>query len=365
MINAARGFAVRRVASTVRHLYTEHLRPEAPGATRLANESAGVSRRDAPHGRRATAFGKDASTQSTEVTSTGRHAEPEPEVEVFDADADAFSEGAEWSDNSASADFAEPGSIVGAGPEVSPATELIRLITVADSPAAVNRAIEIPSAGPELDPEGETDRLCKLLNFLARQEPGLRWAVGRRADGITFVVTDLAHGWIPPGITLPAGVRLLEPDRRSGTAIALLGPSVASAAYTPGNPLGWATDTSAAEVSLQPRELPMVDDLGWVLSEATRWRDGLPRMVHTLARAGAGGTGVLDAEVDVLRVHLDTARYQLLAQYPDVDAGLLLNCLLLAATEGIATGDRVSANYHFAWFQKLDTPPASKWTGDQ
>jgi hypothetical protein len=40
---------------------------------------------------------------------------------------------------------------------------------------------------------------------------------------------------------------------------------------------------------------------------------------------------------------------------------LLLNCLLLAATEGIATGNLVNANYHFAWFQMLSAPPASGW----
>ncbi len=84
-------------------------------------------------------------------------------------------------------------------------------------------------------------------------------------------------------------------------------------------------------------------------------------MVHTLAKAGAGRTGVLDAEVDVLRVHSDTARYQLMAQYPDVDAALLSNCLLLAATEAIAVSDELSANYHFAWFEALNAPPASHW----
>ena len=85
--------------------------------------------------------------------------------------------------------------------------------------------------------------------------------------------------------------------------------------------------------------------------------------MHTLAKAGAARTGVVDAEVDVLRVHSDTARYQLLAQYPDVDPALLSNCLLLAATEAIATGDDLSANYHFAWFETLDASPASEWSG--
>ena len=209
--------------------------------------------------------------------------------------------------------------------------------------------------------ESERDRLERLLKFVARQEPGLRWAVGTREDGTTLLVTDLAHGWIPPGITLPAAVRLLEPGRRTGTATVLLGQTTLSAKYAPGDPLGWASDYEVTDTSSQPRELPEVDDLGWVLGEATHWRDGLPRMVNTLAKAGAAGTGIVDAEIDVLRVYLDTSRYQLLAQYPDIDQGLLLNCLLLAATEGIATKNQVSANYHFAWFQLLSAPPASGW----
>jgi hypothetical protein len=125
--------------------------------------------------------------------------------------------------------------------------------------------------------------------------------------------------------------------------------------------LGWASDYDVTDTSSQPRELPAVDDLGWLLSEATHWRDGLPRMVNTLAKAGAGGTGVIDAEIDILRVYLDTSRYQLFAMYPDIDTGLLLNCMLLAATEGIATGNLVNANYHFTWFQMLSAPPASGW----
>ena len=235
-----------------------------------------------------------------------------------------------------------------------PSPRLLRSILTAHLTA---RPVETP---PE-ERESEPERLQRLLKFVARQEPGLRWAIGRRDDGTTLLVTDLAHGWIPPGITLPAEVRLLEPARRAGNAAALLGQTAVSATYAPGDPLGWASDYDVADTSAQPRELPAVDDLGWQLAEATHWRDGLPRMVQTLAKAGSAGTGVIDAEIDILRVYLDTSRYQLFAQYPDIDAGLLLNCLLLAATEGIATANLINANYHFAWFQMLSMPPASGW----
>ena len=234
-------------------------------------------------------------------------------------------------------------------------TEVTRRLPAA-APAEPAEAVE-----PAEPAESDRERLERVLKFVARQEPGLRWAVGMREDGSTLLVTDLAHGWIPPGIDLPADIQLLEPSRRTGTAATLLGRTTPLATYAPGDPLGWSTDYEVADTSSQPRQLPAVDDLGWVLGEATHWRDGLPRMINTLAKAGAAGTGIVDAEIDILRVYLDTSRYQLLAQYPDVDPGLLLNCLLLAATESIATRNVVSANYHFAWFQLLSSPLASGW----
>ncbi len=170
-------------------------------------------------------------------------------------------------------------------------------------------------AAPAEPAESERERLERVLKFVARQEPGLRWAVGIREDGSTLLVTDLAHGWIPPGLKLPADVRLLEPGRRGGTAANLLGRTTLLGTYAPGDPLGWATDYEVADTSSKPRELPPVADLGWVLGEATHWRDGLPRLVNTLAKAGAAGSGIVDAEIDILRVYLDTSRYQLLAQY--------------------------------------------------
>jgi len=219
---------------------------------------------------------------------------------------------------------------------------------VVAAPAPVIETLEV---APE--PEPDAERLQRLLAFVARQEPRLNWAVGDRADGTTLLVTDLAHGWIPSGIALPDGVRLLEPEPRSGKVTALLGDATYSASYAPGDSMGWLVDVIATESSVGPRELPAVADLGWVLGEATQWRDGLPRIVHTVARAAASGTGVAEAEIDVLRVHLDTARHRLLVQYPDVGPTALLGCLLLSATESLATGDPVSANYHFSWFQKL------------
>ena len=230
-------------------------------------------------------------------------------------------------------------------------------------------AADVPEASgapvPAIESESDSERLQRLLAYVVRQEPGLSWAVGDNATGTTVLVTDLAHGWIPPGITLPEGVRLLEPERRSGNAPALVGDTTCAASYAPGDSLGRSVDFAATHSSVRPRDLPAIEDLGWVLGQATHWRDGLPRMVHTLARAAAAGTGVVHEEVDVLRVHLDTARYRLLDQYPDVDPALLLNCLLLAATEAMVIGDYIAANYHFAWFQKLSAPPASRWAAKQ
>ncbi|OMC45475.1 hypothetical protein A5744_09555 [Mycobacterium sp. IS-1264] len=256
----------------------------------------------------------------------------------------------------------EPEAPREAEPEpVAAETAELRIVEPAETEAP--EAVEAPATveAPAVA-ESDDERLQRLLAFVVHQEPQLNWAVGDLADGATLLVTDLAHGWIPSGIALPAGVRLLEPRRRRGKVSALLDEATRTATYTPGDFIGRHDDVAATESSVQPRELPPVDDLGWELGRATHWRDGLPRLVHTLAKAAAAGTGVVEEEVDLLRVHLDTARYQLLGQYPDIAPALLLNCLLLAATESLVARDAVSANYHFAWFQKLDAPPASQWT---
>lgn len=219
----------------------------------------------------------------------------------------------------------------------------------AEPVVAAPTAIEKP-----VTPTGfDNGRLNRLLEFVVRQEPRLSWAIGDRADGTTVLVTDLAHGWIPSGISLPAGVRLLEPERRSGRVAALIGDTARVVTYAPGDSLRRSADFAATRSSVDPRQLPAIDDLARVLSQVTRAHAELPKIVTRLADAAAAGTFVVDQEVDVLRVHLDTARYQLLVQYPNVNPGLLLKCMLMAATEGIASGDTVSANYHLAWYRML------------
>ncbi len=421
VINAARAFAVRRVESTVRHLRgahqehrIEHQRRSAvsPGRITATGPRFKVAATPPPPAQPPTEVPVDDrgqqvtdnrlesppvdKDQEAEPISAGKHAAPEPESDdtaaqplTLPSSPDAVDTDVtealvpptpppqpletESREPSTVAETADVGldddteAVAGGQHDAAHDTDLLQARAADDTDAFAQAApAEAAAASHQrvVPAQKETDhqRLQRLLQFVARQEPGLRWAVGLREDGATVVVTDLAHGWIPSGITLPAGVRLLEPARRKGNAAALLGSTTLSATYSPGDPLGWATDFGPTESSVLPRELPEVDDLGWLLSEATHWRDGLPRMVHTLAKAGAAGTGVVDAELDVLRVHLDTARYSLLAQYPDIDPALLLNCLLLAATEGIAAGDRTSANYHFAWFQVLSTPPASRFS---
>ena len=229
---------------------------------------------------------------------------------------------------------------------------------VAPSPATAEAQF---TSTPEVaaEPESDGERLRRLLAFVTRQEPRLSWAVGDQVDGTTLLVTDLVYGWIPPGITLPEGVRLLEPERRASGIATLTINSTRSAKYAPGDSLTWSADFVATKSSIKPRELQMVDDLGRHLAAATNLRNGLPRTAQALARAAAGGTDVADDEIDLLRVHVDTALCQVLVQYPETDPALLLNCLLLAATECIVTGDPISANYHFSWFQKLDAQSAS------
>lgn len=347
VINVARAFAVLRVESTIRHLRKEPLgfQPEYLSLGMAPEEPTQVVRR--------------AAAPPVETTIV---------LEQHDQRPDRTPEAAPVSEAPAAEPTPAP---VDPAPVPDPEPPPpVPVPTAAPTPRPRPAPVSVPAPPrpaprPERSPASQVEsaeaRLRRLIAHVARQEPGLAWAVGDRADGSTVLVTDLAHGWIPSGIAVPAGVELLPPQRRRGNLTALMGPTERNVTYRPGDAFRPITELDVTASDPHVRAAAPVPDLGWQLTEATHWRDGLPRMVHTMAKAGAAGTGVVDAELDVLRVHLDTARYQLFAQYPDVTDRLFCNCLLLAATEAIAGGDPVAANYHFAWFLAVTAADGSGW----
>jgi hypothetical protein len=199
-------------------------------------------------------------------------------------------------------------------------------------------------------------RLQRIVDAVARQESRLAWAAGDRPDDTTILLTDLADGWIPPGIEIPASVTLLEPGRRRGDLEALLGEVRTAVTHTPDRYVPEADES--VPTSPRPRHAPEIEELGWELSSATHWRDGLPRLAHTLAKAASSGTGVDPSEVELLQEQMHDAGERVLDAYPDeIDPKHVGNWQLLAAIEALIRGDKVGANYHLAWFQACMTSP--------
>ncbi len=196
-------------------------------------------------------------------------------------------------------------------------------------------------------------RLQRLVEAVARQEPQLRWAIGEREDGTTILVTDLARGWIPPHVEIPTGVNILAPAQRRPGLESLLCEAEVIESWSPGQYLPEAKDVDPVPMSIRARDLPKVDDLNWELTQAANWRDGLPRLAHTLAKAGVAGTGILDSEGELLHEHLHAKSIAVLNAYPDVDPDEVGSWQLLAAIDALIASRRTSLNYHFAWFQTL------------
>ncbi|WP_041179905.1 DUF5632 domain-containing protein [Mycobacterium canetti] len=151
----------------------------------------------------------------------------------------------------------------------------------------------------------EQQRLRRILDTVARQEPGLSWAAGLRDNGqTTLLVTDLASGWIPPHIRLPAHITLLEPAprRRHATVTDLLGATTVAAAHHPHGYLSQPDpDTPALTGDRTARIAARIDELGPTLVETVRRRDTLPRIAQTVIVAATRNYGVPDNETDLLR----------------------------------------------------------------
>lgn len=197
-------------------------------------------------------------------------------------------------------------------------------------------------------------RLRSLVEAVARQEPKLRWAIGQRDDGSTVLVTDLAAGWIPPHVEIPTGVDILAPAPRRHNLETLLADTTLIETWKPGQYLPDEHDVAPTAMSIRARDLPDVDDINWELTQATNWRDGLPRLAHTLAKAGVAGTGILDTEAELLHQHLSATAETVLKTYPEADANTIGSWQLLAAIDALIAQRPTTLNYHFAWFQALE-----------
>jgi len=204
----------------------------------------------------------------------------------------------------------------------------------------------------------EQQRLQRLVDAVARQEPRLSWAAGLRDDGTTtLLVTDLAGGWIPPHVRLPAHVTLLEPTTRHHHAnvVDLLGAVTVAAAHHANTYVGEPGPDEPALSGDRPARsaAPQVDELGPTLVDAVRRRDGLPRIAQAVAAPAVRKTGVLESETEMLRECAAAIQQSVLAAYPNHDPAVVGDWMLLAAIEALIDGHEYLANYHLAWFDAI------------
>ncbi|WP_152328889.1 DUF5631 domain-containing protein, partial [Mycobacterium tuberculosis] len=199
----------------------------------------------------------------------------------------------------------------------------------------------------------EQQRLRRILDTVARQEPGLSWAAGLRDNGqTTLLVTDLASGWIPPHIRLPAHITLLEPAprRRHATVTDLLGTTTVAAAHHPHGYLSQPDpDTPALTGDRTARIAPTIDELGPTLVETVRRHDTLPRIAQAVVVAATRNYGVPDNETDLLHHKTTEIHQAVLTTYPNHDIATVVDWMLLAAINALIAGDQSGANYHLAW----------------
>lgn len=207
----------------------------------------------------------------------------------------------------------------------------------------------------------EQQRLQRIVDAVARQEPRLSWAAGLRDDGTTtLLVTDLAGGWIPPHVRLPAHVTLLEPTarRHDANVVDLLGAITVAAAHHANTYVSEPTSDEPVLSGDRPARsaAPQVDELGPTLVEAVRRRDGLPRIAQAIAAPAVRKTGVLESETEMLRACVADVQHAVLAAYPDHNPAAVADWMLLAAIEALIDGHEYLANYHLAWFDVFSHP---------
>ncbi|MCA2254188.1 DUF5631 domain-containing protein [Mycobacterium intracellulare] len=214
------------------------------------------------------------------------------------------------------------------------------------------------TAGATSARAAEQQRLQRLVDAVARQAPRLSWAAGLRDDGTTtLLVTDLAGGWIPPHVRLPAHVSLLEPSarRHDANVVDLLGAITVAAAHHANTYVAEPGSDEPALSGDRPARsaAPQVDELGPTLVEAVRRRDGLPRIAQAVAAPAVRKTGVLESEIEMLHECVADIQHSVMSAYPNHDPAAVGDWMLLAAIEALIDGHEYLTNYHLAWFEAI------------
>lgn len=199
----------------------------------------------------------------------------------------------------------------------------------------------------------EQASLQRKVDAVARQEPSIAWAAGLLDDGTTVLVTDLAGGWIPPHVKLPAGVSLLAPAarRRDVGVVDLLGAAVVVAAYKPNSYISEPGPDDPVLSGERARYGQHIEELGPALVDAVRRRAGLPRIAQAVAGAAVRRTGVLDSEADLIRDEAASVRRRVLSGYPEHPAAAVGDWMLLSAIEAAIGEHDELTKYHLAWFE--------------
>lgn len=210
------------------------------------------------------------------------------------------------------------------------------------------------SVGDESDGEdGELARLDRIVGFVARQEPQLSWAVGNRSDGTTVLACDLAFGWIPPRIAVPADVELLAPSRKHAGIEELLGDVDRRAVYRPGCALAKATGVEAVSAAGTHLAARCEDLIGELIEDASKRTGTAPALRAVITAPGGASDPAAAVGLTSVIAHVDAARRQLLSDYPLLDESVLGDCMLLCAIESCLIGDGAAAAYHYRWFKAL------------
>lgn len=212
-------------------------------------------------------------------------------------------------------------------------------------------------AGTAAKRMAEQDDVQRKVDAVARQAPNIAWAAGLRDDETTTVlVTDLAGGWIPPGVLLPPGVTLLPPAQRRHdlSVVDLLGAVIATATHQPNTYVAEAGPNDPLPgAGERARYGQRIDELGPTLTDAAGASSRLPRIVQTVAHVVARRSGVADNEIERFRNVVNDIATKVLSAYPHHLPRDVADWMLLAAIDALIDGSEELARYHLAWHQAV------------